>query len=133
MTDAQHIDGFILTPAGFIRGVLEHQEGRIHRIDGVPVSEEEVRHGAQWLPLILPGFVDLHVHGGGGNGRATAPTVTLTVAAFPAIDEIVRSALPAWRALHPEVEVKVVSREVNDHHTAMTTELSTAKGLPDVM
>lgn len=70
---------------------------------------------------------------GGGNGRATAPTVTLTVAAFPAIDEIVRSALPAWRALHPEVEVKVVSREVNDHHTAMTTALSTAKGLPDVM
>ncbi|ALV07275.1 ABC transporter substrate-binding protein [Roseateles depolymerans] len=67
------------------------------------------------------------------SSRAAAPTVTLTVAAFPAIDEIVRSALPAWRALHPEVEVKVLSREVNDHHTAMTTALSTAKGLPDVM
>lgn len=67
------------------------------------------------------------------TSRAAAPTVTLTVAAFPAIDEIVRSALPAWRALHPEVEVKVLSREVNDHHTAMTTALSTAKGLPDVM
>ncbi len=68
-----------------------------------------------------------------GSSRAPAPTVTLTVAAFPAIDEIVRSALPAWRAVHPEVEVKVLSREVNDHHTAMTTALSTAKGLPDVM
>lgn len=67
MTDAQHIDGFILTPAGFIRGVLEHQEGRIRRIDGIPVFEEEVRHGAQDLPLVLPGFVDLHVHGGGGH------------------------------------------------------------------
>lgn len=57
----------------------------------------------------------------------------MTVAAFPAVDEIVRSALPAWRELHPNVDVKVVSREVNDHHTAMTTALSTAKGLPDVM
>ncbi|WAC73671.1 N-acetylglucosamine-6-phosphate deacetylase [Roseateles sp. SL47] len=67
MTEAQHIDGFILTPAGFIRGVLEHQEGRICRIDGQPVPEYEVRHGAQDLPLVLPGFVDLHVHGGGGH------------------------------------------------------------------
>ena len=67
-----------------------------------------------------------------GSGVAFAGT-TLTVAAFPAIDEIVRSALPAWHALHPDVEVKIVSRELNDHHTAMTTALSTAKGLPDVM
>lgn len=67
MTDAQHIDGFILTPAGFIRGVLEHQKGRIRRIDGDPVSEDAARHGADGLPLILPGFVDLHVHGGGGH------------------------------------------------------------------
>lgn len=66
------------------------------------------------------------------TGAAT-PTVTLTVAAFPAIDEIVRAAVPAWRAAHPGVDVKVISREVNDHHTAMTTALSTAKGLPDVM
>ncbi|OWQ87034.1 sugar ABC transporter substrate-binding protein [Roseateles aquatilis] len=73
-----------------------------------------------------------------GASTATAPAArmpatTLTVAAFPAIDEIVRAALPAWRQLHPDVDVKVVSREVNDHHTAMTTALSTAKGLPDVM
>ena len=64
---------------------------------------------------------------------APTTTTTLTVAAFPAIDEIVRSALPAWKQLHPDIEVKVVSRELNDHHTAMTTALSTAKGLPDVM
>ncbi|SEL51776.1 N-acetylglucosamine-6-phosphate deacetylase [Roseateles sp. YR242] len=67
MTQAQHIDGFILTPDGFIRGVLEHQEGRIRRIDGTAVGEYEVRHGAQDLPIVLPGFIDLHVHGGGGH------------------------------------------------------------------
>jgi len=58
---------------------------------------------------------------------------SITVAAFPAVDEIVRAALPAWQQLHPNVEVKVVSRELNDHHTAMTTALSTAVYLPDVM
>lgn len=66
-------------------------------------------------------------------GSVVAAPTTLTVAAFPAIDEIVRSALPAWKQLHPDVDIKIVSRELNDHHTAMTTALSTAKGLPDVM
>ena len=67
MTEAQRTDGFVLTPAGFIRGVLEHQGGRITRIEGEAVTEYEVRHGPQDLPLILPGFIDVHVHGGGGR------------------------------------------------------------------
>ena len=58
---------------------------------------------------------------------------TLTVAAYPAIDEIVKSAIPAWKKLHPTVEVKVISRQFVDHHTAMTTALSTSAHLPDVM
>ena len=49
---------------------------------------------------------------------------TLTVAAFPAVDEIVRSAIPHWNRLHPTVDIKVVSRQFSDHHTAMTTALS---------
>jgi multiple sugar transport system substrate-binding protein len=57
----------------------------------------------------------------------------LTVAAFPAVDEIVKAAVPAWRQRHPAVEVKVVSRQFADHHTAMTTALSTSFYLPDVM
>ncbi len=57
----------------------------------------------------------------------------LTVAAFPAVDEIVRSAIPAWKLRHPSVEIKIVSRQFVDHHTAMTTALSTASRLPDVM
>jgi multiple sugar transport system substrate-binding protein len=72
-----------------------------------------------------------------GMGWLAAPAAQaqqrITVAAFPAVDEIVRAALPAWRQLHPDVEVTVVSRELNDHHTAMTTALSTAVYLPDVM
>ena len=58
---------------------------------------------------------------------------TLTIAAFPAVDEIVKSAIPAWKRLHPTVDIKVVSRQFSDHHTAMTTALSTSFYLPDVM
>ncbi len=58
---------------------------------------------------------------------------TLIVAAYPAVDEIVMSAIPAWKRLHPGVDIKVVSRQFSDHHTAMTTALSTSVYLPDVM
>jgi N-acetylglucosamine-6-phosphate deacetylase len=60
------IEGFVLTPQGFMRGHLEHRGGRITDIVGVLVSESELRHEESALPLLLPGFVDLHVHGGGG-------------------------------------------------------------------
>ena len=67
----------------------------------------------------------------------SAPVVfaqtTLTVAAYPAVDEIVKAALPAWQKKHPNVQVKVVGREYADHHTAMTTALAASSGLPDVM
>ncbi|MEJ7138378.1 extracellular solute-binding protein [Amphibiibacter pelophylacis] len=64
---------------------------------------------------------------------AMAQKTVLTVAAFPAVDEIVKAALPEWNKKHPDVEVKVVSREYADHHTAMTTALAASSGLPDVM
>jgi multiple sugar transport system substrate-binding protein len=67
-----------------------------------------------------------------GVARATAPS-RLTVAAYPAVDTIVREALPAWRERHPGVAVQVVSRQFADHHTAMTTALSTRSHLPDLM
>ena len=62
-----------------------------------------------------------------------APRRTLSVAAFPLVDEIVRAALPQWRTLQPDVDVEVVTRQYADHHTAMTTALSTSVYLPDVM
>ena len=57
----------------------------------------------------------------------------LTVAAYPAVDEIAKSAIPLWKKKHPDVEIKVISRAFADHHTAMTTALSTSSNLPDVM
>lgn len=57
--------GHVLTPQGFVHGFLEHADGRVLRIEGVPVSEARVRLEAQ--AIVLPGFIDLHVHGGGGH------------------------------------------------------------------
>src|SRR6478736_1600182 len=65
--------------------------------------------------------------------QAQQATTTLTVAAFPAVDKIVKSAIPAFKKLHPEVEIKVIGREYADHHNAMVTSLATGTGLPDVM
>ena len=67
------------------------------------------------------------------GARAAATPVTLTVAVYPALDEIVKAALPAWSRLHPEVEIRLLSREMENHHTAMTTALSTRSNLPDVI
>ena len=79
------VAGFVLTPQGFVRGTLASgADGRIERISGEPVSESQVRHAADGLPLVLPGFIDLHVHGGGGRdtmegGDASAAIARLHV------------------------------------------------------
>jgi multiple sugar transport system substrate-binding protein len=72
-----------------------------------------------------------------GVPGATAPRAAehtvLSVAAFPLVDEIARAAIPLWQRRHPDVELHIVSRQYADHHTAMTTALSTSVLLPDVM
>ena len=60
------LKGNILTPQGFVSGRIEFTaDGRIARIDGEMIDAARARDSAQ--PLLLPGFVDLHVHGGGGH------------------------------------------------------------------
>jgi N-acetylglucosamine-6-phosphate deacetylase len=55
-------EGRLLTPAGWQRGRILIQDGHISSID----SSLTTAHDDLGLPIILPGFVDLHVHGGGG-------------------------------------------------------------------
>lgn len=57
----------------------------------------------------------------------------LTVAAFPLVDVIVKDVLKDWSQRHPGVRSHVISRQYDDHHTAMTTALSTSGHLPDVI
>jgi len=64
---------------------------------------------------------------------AAAASTTLTVACFTDLDRIVKAALPQWNKLHPDINIKLVSLQVEDHHNSMTTALAAGNHLPDVM
>jgi N-acetylglucosamine-6-phosphate deacetylase len=55
------LTGNILTPEGWIHGTIEFENGRVSAIKG-----DAVDPSTNDAPYILPGFIDLHVHGGGG-------------------------------------------------------------------
>ena len=78
MSAATHLAGLILTPAGWLRGALTLADGRITTLRGDPVDDDAWRAGAE--PLLLPGFIDLHVHGGGGADTMQAGTAIDTIA-----------------------------------------------------
>jgi N-acetylglucosamine-6-phosphate deacetylase len=58
------IDGFIVTPRGVLHGRVTIAGDRIAAVEGLPVPGDAWRDGS--APVVLPGFIDLHVHGGGG-------------------------------------------------------------------
>lgn len=60
-------------------------------------------------------------------------TTTLSVSLFPELDRGVTDALPLWKSLHPDIDVKLLVLKHEDHHIAMTTALATGSNLPDVM
>ena len=73
------LQGRILTPAGLVEGTLRMGvEGRVEAIEGRPVALEGARDST--LPLLLPGFVDLHVHGGAGRDIMEGGGAALEVA-----------------------------------------------------
>ncbi|MGQ7243599.1 N-acetylglucosamine-6-phosphate deacetylase [Salinicola sp. V024] len=73
--------GNILTAEGWRLGTLEWRDGRIVATEGEPVDPDANDH-----PRLLPGFVDLHVHGGGGadamEGGDAAATMARTHVRF---------------------------------------------------
>lgn len=109
------LHGCVLTPQGFVRGMLHHAAGRIAAIEGEPLTEQAARASGE--PLLLPGFVDLHVHGGGGHDvmaggdavrhiartHALRGTTALLATTMTAPREEIESAL---RALAPAVEAR---------------------------
>jgi N-acetylglucosamine-6-phosphate deacetylase len=77
MTTSGSIQACILTPQGFVDGVLEYEGGRVREVRGAPVPAAAVRERKG--PIALPGFIDLHVHGGGGadvmDGEGAVETI----------------------------------------------------------
>lgn len=72
------LTGHILTPTGFVRGRLQCANGRIQTLEGEAVDEGTVRGSS--MPLVLPGFVDLHVHGGAGRDTMEAGDAVAAIA-----------------------------------------------------
>jgi N-acetylglucosamine-6-phosphate deacetylase len=56
-------EGSILTPSGWVTGKVEFAGRAISVIDGRRLATGVKPKG----PFVLPGFIDLHVHGGGGG------------------------------------------------------------------
>lgn len=83
------------------------------------------------LALVF-GFALLLQHGASAQ-QDSADHKVLTVAVYPSLDAIIKASIPAWKKIHPDVDIKIVSRQITDHHTAMTTALATSSNLPDVM
>jgi N-acetylglucosamine-6-phosphate deacetylase len=77
-----HIEGHILTPAGFIHGSITIVEGKITAVQGESVREAVVRDSL--IDIILPGFIDLHVHGGAGHDIMEGGDAAAHVAAIHA-------------------------------------------------
>ncbi len=73
MTERTTIEGRIVTEQGIVRGRLDFT----HQITAI---EPDARVTAE--RLIVPGFVDLHVHGGGGADVMEGPDAVRTMARF---------------------------------------------------
>jgi N-acetylglucosamine-6-phosphate deacetylase len=72
---AETLAGMILTPDGWVRGRVRHTAA---------ILAIEPDADAPGDRFILPGFVDLHVHGGGGGDVMEGPEAVLRMARFHA-------------------------------------------------
>lgn len=70
-----HLDGMVLTPMGWVRGVVGFTAA---------IRTVEPRDDASEDRFILPGFIDLHVHGGGGADVMDGPDAVARMARFHA-------------------------------------------------
>ncbi|AFZ67253.1 extracellular solute-binding protein [Deinococcus peraridilitoris] len=64
---------------------------------------------------------------------ALAQRTTVTIGVYPNLDDVVKAAIPGFQKKHPNIEVKLVTLEWADHHTALTTALATGSGAQDVV
>jgi len=77
LTATATLHGRVLTPSGWVRGDIHFHQ----RIASISPDHADPRDDSD-VPWILPGFIDLHVHGGAGvdimQGGDTAVTVART-------------------------------------------------------
>ncbi len=72
------LEGDIVTPDGVMAGHIDMEQGRVVAVAGTPVAAECA--GAGGRPILLPGFIDTHVHGGGGRDTMEGGDAIATIA-----------------------------------------------------
>ncbi len=72
------LEGDIVTPQGVVHGHLDVEQGRIAAVTGTPIAVDRAGEGGR--PILLPGFVDIHVHGGGGRDTMEGGDAITTIA-----------------------------------------------------
>jgi N-acetylglucosamine-6-phosphate deacetylase len=103
------IAGLILTSDGWLRGTLDHDAGRIVALHGEHAGSDAWRDGAE--AIVLPGFIDLHVHGGGGADVMQAGAAIDTVARTHARHGT--TALLATTMTAPRAEIEAAFRALS--------------------
>ena len=110
------LTGNILTTDGWIHGTLEYENGRITALTG-----ERVDPSKNDAPYILPGFIDLHVHGGGGSdvmeGGDAIETITRTHAGYGT------TSLLATTMTAPRDELMSVVAELGNNAPVKSTDI----------
>jgi N-acetylglucosamine-6-phosphate deacetylase len=81
MSEVQHISGNVLSATGWVRGKISFSE-KILSIDGEKTDANNIQENQDCY--ILPGFVDLHVHGAGGKDTMEAGSAIEVIAAMHA-------------------------------------------------
>jgi len=105
------LSGNILTPQGWISGVIDFAQ-RVTAISGTAVDPLTNSHA-----YILPGFIDLHVHGAGGKDTMEAGDATQVIASMHARHGTTCMLATTMTAPMPEIENAL--RGINDavlHH-----------------
>jgi N-acetylglucosamine-6-phosphate deacetylase len=105
---SSRLGGSILTPSGWVAGVVEMSDGRISDVVGGALAKGE-RPAA---PYILPGFIDLHVHGGGGYDWRGGEEAVRGLARFHAARGTVAMAPTTATAAVPVIEKALAAIDV---------------------
>lgn len=100
MTEWRTPEASILTPEGWLIGRIVCEDSRIAAVEGRPLGDGL----APAPPHLVPGFVDLHVHGGGGADAMEGEAAVRRLARFHAGHGTVAMAPTTMTAPVAEIE-----------------------------